>query len=100
MAFPQQTPRPYTRRDIEKLTVGQRGCYGIVRKNNDGSWTWIYVGKGDDIRARMLEHVNGDNPRITRKRPTHWVGMVTNDNDDEEKRLILALNPVANRKVG
>jgi len=60
---------------------------------------WIYVGSGD-LRARLLDHLNGDNSCITRQGPTNFVGVVTNDYINEEKRLILELNPVCNRKVG
>jgi hypothetical protein len=94
MPFPQQQPRSSTRAGIEVLSPNQHGCYGIFR---DG--VRVYVGKGD-IRARLLDHLNGGNPRITRERPTHYVAVVTADMDNEEKRLILALDPTANRRVG
>ena len=94
MPFPQQTPRPFTRPDVESLNPNQMGCYGLFRTNQ-----WVYVGKGD-IRQRLLDHLNGDNPCITRNAPTHWVDVVTNDYDNEEKRLILELRPICNQKVG
>jgi hypothetical protein len=94
MAFPPQTPRPFTKANIEAISPGQGGCYGLYRGNQ-----WIYVGKGD-IRDRLLRHLNGDNPCITRQAPTHWVDMVTRDMDNEEKRLILSLTPSCNQKVG
>lgn len=94
MPFPQQTPRAFTKANIEALNPDQFGCYGIYK-----SGTWIYVGKGD-IRARLLAHYNGDNPCITGQSPTNWVDVVTNDADNEEKRLILEYKPVCNKKVG
>jgi hypothetical protein len=94
MPFPAQTPRVFTRADIESLNLNQHGCYGIM----SGS-TMIYIGKGD-IRARLLAHLNNDNPHITRNRPTHWVGSVTNNADDHEKALILEFNPTCNKRVG
>lgn len=94
MPFPQQNPRAFTRPGIEALNPNQNGCYGIFR-----SGVWIYVGRGD-IRARLLSHLGGDNPRITNEMPTHFVSLVTNDDTNAEKRLILELNPIANRKVG
>jgi len=94
MPFPQQNPRPFTKADIESLNSGQMGCYGIYRAG-----VWIYVGKGD-IRERLLSHLNGNNPCLTRQMPTHWIGVVTQDYDNEEKRLIVELNPVCNKKVG
>jgi len=40
---------------------GVYGLYNVV---------WIYVGQADDIRARLLEHLTGDDACITRYRPT------------------------------
>ena len=76
------------------ITPGQMGCYGLFKQNQ-----WIYVGKGD-IRTRLLAHLNGDNPCITRSGPTFWVDVVTNDYDNVEKALILELTPTCNKKVG
>ena len=47
-----------------------------------------------------MAHCNGDNPRITREYPTHYVALVTNDGVRMEKVLILELQPRANQKVG
>lgn len=95
MPFPKQTARAFTRANIEAITPGQMGCYGLFI--NQGGW--VYVGKGD-IRKRLLEHLNGDNPCITRNRPTHYVDVVTNNMDEVEKALIVELNPTCNKKVG
>ena len=48
IAFPQQTPRPFTRAGIEALAPNQMGCYGIYRQGQ-----CVYVGRGD-IRTRLL----------------------------------------------
>lgn len=94
MPFPQQDPKPFNKVGIEWLKPGQFGCYGVFRQG-----AWIYVGRGD-IRARLLSHLNGDNPRITRESPTHFVAVVTSDEENRERELILELNPIANRRVG
>ena len=49
MPFPQQTPQPFTRPGVEWLAPNQSGVYGIY-----GNGKWIYVGKADDLRARLL----------------------------------------------
>jgi hypothetical protein len=95
MPFPNQTPREFTRANIEAITPGQKGCYGLFRSGG----RWIYVGKGD-IRDRLLAHLRGDNPCIATTQPTHWVDVVTADLDNEEKRLIVELSPSCNQKVG
>lgn len=94
MPFPQQQPRSFDRANVLAISTGQYGCYGLYR----GS-AWIYVGKGD-IRARLLDHLNGDNTCINREQPTGFVDVVTNQADEVEKQLILELNPTCNRRVG
>lgn len=95
MAFPNQTARAFTRANIEAITPGQMGCYGLFI--NQGAW--VYIGKGD-IRKRLLDHLNGDNPCITRNGPTHYVDVVTDNMDQVEKALILECGPTCNKKVG
>ena len=94
MPFPPQTARAFTRANVETLNPDQWGCYGIFKQGQ-----WIYVGKGD-IRTRLLAHLNGDIPCITRSGATHWVDMVTANFDRVEKELIVELNPICNQKVG
>ncbi len=95
MAFVQQTPRSFSRHDVEALTPGQVGVYGLFRQNQ-----WVYIGKGD-LRERLLAHLNGDNPSITQHAPTHWVGEVTQGYPSaRERELILALQPRCNLRVG
>lgn len=93
MAF-SDNPRAFTKANIEALNAGQIGCYGLYRET-----TWVYIGPGD-IRDRLLAHLNGDNPCITRETPTHWVDVVTSDDENEEKRLITQYTPVCNKRVG
>ena len=95
MGFPKQEARAFTKANVEAIRPGQMGCYGLFVNRGP----WVYVGKGD-IRKRLLEHLNGDNPCITRNGPTHWVDIVTDDMDAKEKALILELTPTCNKKVG
>ena len=94
MPFPKQTPRPFTREDVASINAGQIGCYGIYR---DGAW--VYIGRGD-IRTRLLSHLRGDNPEILRERPTHWVGVVTQEDETEERRLLVECRPICNQRLG
>ena len=94
MAFVPQKPRLFTKQSIEVLNVGQIGVYGLFRQG-----LWVYVGKGD-IKQRLLDHLNGDNPLISRAQPTHWVGeLVVGDPSFREKELILEFLPICNQKV-
>jgi len=96
MAFAQQTPRAFIKVNVEALNPNQYGVYGIFNQSK-----WIYVGKGD-IRARLIAHLNGDNPCILGAGPTHWVDEVCVDPlmSNREKQLILELQPPCNQKVG
>jgi hypothetical protein len=95
MPFPEQTPRSFSRENVEALKPDQMGVYGLFKAN-----TWVYIGSGD-IRSRLVDHLNGDNPRITREKPTHWVdAVVEGDPAPFEKQLIAEYNPVCNRRAG
>lgn len=96
MGFVKQTPRPFNKKNVEALKANQNGVYGLYHSKD-----WVYVGKSEDIRGRLLDHLNGDNPCITNESPTHWVDeLVNGDASEREKELILELNPVCNKKVG
>lgn len=95
MPFAEQTPRAFSRQNVERLKPKQFGVYGLYRRD-----AWIYVGKGD-IRQRLLDHLNGNNASITLENPTHWVDEVINgDPSVREKVLIAELNPICNRRLG
>ena len=94
MPFPKQEIRTYTKAGIEWLAPDQNGVYGIFRSD-----AWIYVGRGD-LRDRLLDHFNGDNPAITKERPTGYVTELTGNHVARERELILELRPLANQKVG
>jgi hypothetical protein len=94
MPFPDQQPRPFTKPEVQKLHVGQRGCYGLFNSS-----VWIYVGMGD-IRSRLLAHLNGDDSCITQWAPTHFVQEITTNMDEREKELIRELSPKCNMRVG
>jgi len=94
MPFSNQYPKTFNKAYIEALTLNQMGVYGIYRQGK-----WIYIGKGD-IRQRLLNHLNGDNPCILRENPTLWVYEVTPNMDVREKQLILEYNPICNQKIG
>ena len=95
MPFPEQDPQEFTRQNIEKMKLNQSGVYGLYRTNY-----WIYIGKGD-IRQRLLDHFNGDNPCISKEQPTHWVAaIIGGDPSAREKQLITEFQPLCNQRVG
>jgi len=97
MPFVQQTQRFFTKENVETINPGQFGVYGLFKEG-----ICIYVGKGD-IRKRLLDHLNGDNPCIVKAQPTHWVYEVINgDPSIREKQLITELRPwpICNERLG
>jgi len=94
MPFPPQTSRVFNRVNVEAFSTNQLGVYGLFRQNQ-----WVYIGKGD-IRQRLLAHLNGDNPCITREQPTHWVYELTSNIDARERQLITEFSPLCNQRVG
>jgi hypothetical protein len=93
--MPFQFPmRPYTSVDVLMLQEGQNGVYGIFRGT-----ACIYVGKGD-VRSRLLDHLNNDNPCISSNKPDQWTAVITPDADDLEKKLIYEYKPFCNKRVG
>ena len=94
MPFPPQTRKVFAESVVIGLEPNQMGVYGIFRPGE-----WIYIGSGD-IRARLLDHLHGDNPCITRELPSHWIDVVTIDYEQREKDLIFELNPLCNQRSG
>lgn len=97
MPFIEQTPRLFTLENVKMINPGQFGVYGLFKEG-----VWIYVGKGD-IRKRLLEHLNGDNPCITKTQPTHWVDeVIKGDPSLREKQLIAELSSqlICNERLG
>ncbi len=99
MPFPTQDPRPYTKEGAQSIKTDQRGVYGLIQVEEDG-WAWIYIGRAEDIRERLLEHLNEDDPCLISYPPTHFVAAITKDDVKREKELILEYDPECNKRVG
>ncbi len=101
MPFPIQDPRPYSKQGAQSIKAGQRGVYGLIQVQKDG-WVWIYIGRAEDIRKRLLEHLKEDDPCLGSYRPTHFVTAtaITQDKVRREKELTLEYDPECNKQVG
>jgi len=55
MPFPQQDAHPYTQVGIESIKPTQKGVYGLFQKS-----AWVYIGRAQDLRKRLLEHLHSD----------------------------------------
>jgi len=74
------------------------GVYAIFNGQN-----WIYVGESGDIRARLLQHLNGDIPCIIQNAPTGFQFELVAGQPQRvarQNQLIVALNPICNQRLG
>jgi len=63
---------------------------------------WIYIGESGDIQTRLLQHLNGDNPCITRNAPTgsQFELVPPAQRVARQNQLIATLDPICNRRLG
>lgn len=97
MPLPTLQKSPFTKSAIENIEAGQMGIYAIFKGGD-----CVYIGRGD-IRARLLSHVNGDNPCIASRRPDTWGAFIVDNEitrEQRERSLIREYGPPCNQRVG
>ncbi len=92
----QAEKRPYNRKDVMAFPGFKPGVYAIFKDS-----TVLFVGNSGDIKARMLRHVNGDNPNLTANEPNFWTAEVMagagqTNIEARQKALIDEFKPVFN----
>lgn len=55
----------FSRASVERLAPASSGVYGL-----SNSREWVYIGSTDNIRAALLEHVDGFNLPVSERNPT------------------------------
>jgi hypothetical protein len=70
------------------------GVYGLYNA------IWIYVGEADNIRARLLEHLAGDNPWINHYGPSGFAFELVpaQVRHDRYRELVRQAEPICERK--
>jgi excinuclease UvrABC nuclease subunit len=89
---------PFDYATILASAPAQSGDYALYNHT-----FWIYVGESGNIRARVLQHLNGDNACITRNAPTGFQYEPVAEQAQRvarQNQLIVALKPVCNQKLG
>jgi excinuclease UvrABC nuclease subunit len=89
---------PFDYATILASAPAQSGDYAIYNRTS-----WIYVGESGNIRARVLQHLNGDNACITRNAPTGFqYELVAGEAQRvaRQNQLIVALKPACNQRLG
>jgi excinuclease UvrABC nuclease subunit len=87
----------WTRTNILAYAPTDSGVYAIYNGQD-----WIYFGEGQDIKARLLAHFNGDNRCILSWQPTgfQFESVDANWRVARQDALILALHPKCNQRLG
>ncbi len=88
----------YTQVGISVNAPSQSGVYAIW--NSQGC---VYIGESGDIRARLLQHLGGDNSCITRHAPTLFqFELVAGEavRVARQNQWIASLTPTCNQRLG
>ena len=83
----------FTQQNVD-LSPDADGIYGLVRRD-----TKIYLG-GGNIRDCLQSRYRGGDPCIKREKPTDYYREVCSDWKNREKELIVAYDPICNRRIG
>ncbi len=92
-----QPGKSFTRPSILADAPASSGVYALF-----SSKTWIYVGETGDIRARLIQHLDGDNPCISRLNPTgfQYELSLSHQRVARQNALIVQLQPECNQRLG
>jgi hypothetical protein len=82
----------FQRESILRNAPDSSGVYGLF------SAFWIYIGAAENIRARILKHLEGDDPCIVRYRPSGFAFELASPRDRHRRRMYLMkdLQPLCN----
>ena len=94
MPFEQITPRPFTPDGIYMYAPAAIGVYGLSNAQE-----WIYIGRSNDIRRALLEHLQ--DPVLRGKQPRGFVFEVCEAARclSRQDRLVLEYEPICNRRL-
>ena len=80
----------FERESIVINAPGSPGVYGLY------SALWIFIGEAENIKARLLEHLAGDNPCINQHQPSGFAFELVSPDDRGRRRdeLLDELAPI------
>jgi excinuclease UvrABC nuclease subunit len=88
----------FTEASILAYAPRSSGVYALF---NEGQW--IYIGEGQDIEARLLDHRrNSHNPCVNRYSPAYFAfeAVAAAQRVARQDQLILELRPLCNMRLG
>lgn len=93
MPFVNFVARVFKAASVERDAPPTSGVYGL--SNASG---WIYIGESDNIKARLLEHLQGSDPTIHGTNPTGFSFEVCHSYNRvaRQHQLIAELHPLCN----
>lgn len=93
MPFEQITPRPFTPNGIYTYAPAANGVYGLSNAQE-----WIYVGRSNDIRRALLDHLQDSH--LMARQPRGFVFEVCDVARclGRQDRLVLEYEPICNRR--
>ncbi len=84
----------FSEKSVEMNAPPAPGLYGLLSSED-----WIYVGESDNIRARLLGHLRGDNACISLRQPPFFTYVIAPDHTvSRQNKMIRQLNPRCNEK--
>ena len=95
MPFANYVARSFTTASIDRNAPASSGVYGLSNARE-----WIYVGETENIKARLLEHLQETNTLLRGKDPTGFSFELcaSYNRVARQSRLIVELEPVCNRR--
>lgn len=88
----------YTTTSVQSNAPSQSGVYAIYTPTK-----WIYIGESQDIRARLMQHLAGDNDCIRTSGATLFAYELVPTSGGRVARqnaLILECAPTCNQRLG
>jgi predicted GIY-YIG superfamily endonuclease len=84
----------YNASSVRQNAPAASGVYGIFTPHE-----WIYIGESQDLQARLLQHLNGDNPCIGTSGATSFSFELVpaQQRAVRQSALVLEYRPVCNR---
>jgi excinuclease UvrABC nuclease subunit len=96
MPFDRFVPCTFSLVSVQQNAPAMSGVYGLSNARE-----WIFVGETDNIKAKLLEHLQETHTRLLEQGPTGFVFEVcaAYDRMGRQERLIQEYQPVCNRRV-
>ena len=80
--------------DINNAPTSE-GVYLLSETNSE--YGIVYVGRSEDLRDRLSQHPDPDNPCLKRKNINYFAYEVTSNSESRESELIRKYDPECNR---